>query len=500
MPTPCPTCGGPTPCLLHPEEPTSTGGAPERILLDTQRKRRSLGDHEVEETAKRDPLAGTKVGEYLVVRRLGEGGMGVVYEGVQPLLQRRVAIKFLRRELAGTTDQIDALLSEARAANAARHRGLIDVFGFGELPGHGAYLVMEYLEGRPLDEVMRRGQLPPLEALRLLDEVLAALGAAHSRGIIHRDLKPSNVFLVAEHGGGSYVKVLDFGLAKRSETPYGMSPQTRSSVMVGTPEYMAPEQAMGQAVGPKTDLYALGVMAFEMLTGRLPFPEGSVIEVAMHHVNTPAPAPSTFDRSMTPGLDELVLSLLEKDPANRPDSAEAVRARIRVLTRELMSAQTNVAELRISPDPEPVAEHDEPELPASAQTAREHRPGKWLGLGAAVAVVVAVGVFLAVRPAATPSDALPDPLPSAQPEPPPLPELKPVIAPAGKARLEITLAKGWANVVVDGETIGRVPGGPFEVPAGKHTLELTNPARKSFRQELEVVAGETRQIQARLAE
>ncbi|MGC4115754.1 MAG: protein kinase [Myxococcales bacterium] len=334
----CTICGQPLPCAKHSnDDRTATGVLASRTSAPVL----GLGDDVSEPTSKRDPLLGKTLGDYEIRKKVGEGGMGVVYEGYQPLLGRRVAIKFVRKEQADTADQIDALLAEARTANLARHRHIIDVFGFGKLEGHGAYLVMEYLEGTPLDEYMvKRGALTPLETIKLLDEVLSALAAAHARGVIHRDLKPSNVFLVTEVGSGHYAKLLDFGLAKAGAAPNGATPQTHSGVIVGTPEYMAPEQALGKAVSPKTDLYAVGIMAFEMLTARLPFPSGGVIETAMHHVNTPAPDVRKVDPSVPEPLSDLVGLLLMKNPDDRPDGAEAVRARLKQIQRQLMMATT----------------------------------------------------------------------------------------------------------------------------------------------------------------
>ena len=197
------------------------------------------------------------------------------------------ATKVLRSETGEQgAQQVERLLAEARAVNAIRHRGIIDIFGFGTLPGIGQYLVMEYLNGRPLDEViLDRAPMPPSEVIRLIIEVLGALSAAHAVGVIHRDLKPGNIFVVLESNGSEYVKVLDFGLAKQGTTPNGPTPQTRASMIVGTPEYMAPEQACGQPVSPRTDLYEVGIILFEMLTGRLPFRGDSPMHVAIQQVH-----------------------------------------------------------------------------------------------------------------------------------------------------------------------------------------------------------------------
>ncbi|QSQ20558.1 protein kinase [Pyxidicoccus parkwayensis] len=291
------------------------------------------------ETGVRDALIGLRLGEYELRSRVGVGGMGLVYEGIQPLIGKRVAVKVLRPELAHSTEQVERLLAEARAVNAIRHRGIIDIFGFGQVPDGRQYIVMEYLEGQALDAVLaEKNRLPVQEALSILDEVLAALAAAHGAGVVHRDLKPSNIFLVKQPDGSRYVKVLDFGLAKRAQTPTGRSAQTRTDMVVGTPEYMAPEQARGQEVGPMTDLYALGVVTFEMVTGRLPFIGTSPVDLLMKHVEARPPRPSEFVSDLPPALDAFILQMLTKDPETRPGSADALRQQLHKLRRTLRSS------------------------------------------------------------------------------------------------------------------------------------------------------------------
>ncbi len=295
-------------------------------------------------TVARDVLVGKQLGDYVVKRRIGDGGMGIVYEGEHPVIGRKVAIKVLRPELTEGAQARD-LIAEARAASAIRHRGIIDVFGFGTIPGLGQYLVMEFLQGTPLNEVIaKRAPMAETEVITLLDELLSALAAAHAVGVIHRDLKPGNIFVERDSSGAESVKVLDFGLAKRSAVPNGTTPQTRASMIVGTPEYMAPEQATGQAVGPFTDLYAVGLIAFEMLTRRLPFEGASAMAYVIHHVQTAPPAPSSFV-PVHPDLDALVLRLLEKDPAQRPASAEEARQELKRLLPQLSQPEA----LSISP-------------------------------------------------------------------------------------------------------------------------------------------------------
>jgi serine/threonine protein kinase len=318
---------------------------------------RSASKRAWEETVSRDVMVGKQLGDFIVKRRIGAGGMGIVYEGEHPIIGRKVAIKILRPEFSDGGNARD-LIAEARAASSIRHRGIIDIFGFGTIPHVGQYMVMEFLEGQPLDEVIsQRAPMLEAEVINLLDELLAALSAAHAKGVIHRDLKPGNIFVVKDSSGAESVKVLDFGLAKRSTAPNGTSPQTRASMIVGTPEYMAPEQATGQAVGPHTDLYSVGVIAFEMLTRRLPFEGASPMAIAIQHVQAKAPAPSSFVE-VYPALDELVLRLLSKTAAARPATAEAARRELKAIARQLADGAT-----RLEPAPRSERLATEQEIP-----------------------------------------------------------------------------------------------------------------------------------------
>ncbi|NBD10561.1 MULTISPECIES: serine/threonine-protein kinase [Corallococcus] len=401
-----------------------------------------------EATAITDPLIGLKLGEYELRSRIGVGGMGLVYDGIQPLIGKRVAVKVLRPELAHSSEQVARLLAEARAVNAIRHRGIIDIFGFGQLPDGRQYIVMEYLDGQPLDAILaEKGRLPVPEALSLLDEVLAALGAAHGAGVVHRDLKPSNIFLVRQPDGSRYVKLLDFGLAKRGEGPTGRTAQTRTDMVVGTPEYMAPEQARGQSVGPMTDLYAMGVVTFEIVTGRLPFIGSSPVDLLMKHVEARPPRPSEFVPDLPPAVDAFILQMLTKDPETRPNSADALRQHLAKLRRTLRATRTNPT--APAPTEEPPAPPKPPIVVSDAEARRpttqvpapvphdlvvpqeEDRPVRRLApvvIGAAV-LLTAVGVVIATRgggeavqPVAVAVKTEPPPAPKAvevEPAPPP---------------------------------------------------------------------------------
>jgi serine/threonine protein kinase len=304
-------------------------------------------------TTPNDPskLIGTTVGEYEIHSRLGQGGMGVVYEGVQPLIGKRVAVKVLLPQLSHDKELVDRFLSEARAVNAIRHRGIVDIFSFGKLSDGTVYFVMEYLEGIAFDKLLRtRGPVPLLDALSWTEEVLDALDAAHEAGIIHRDIKPSNLFLV-EAGRRRYVKLLDFGIAKLNALQGQATPQTRASVIIGTPDYLPPEQARGLPISAQTDLYSLGVVLFELLTRRRPFKGENELQTMWMHVESPAPAPSTFNPAVPPELDDLVLWALEKDPAARPESAEAMRDALAAVKAQVAAVQPEANAAPLTPVP-----------------------------------------------------------------------------------------------------------------------------------------------------
>ena len=269
------------------------------------------------------------VGDYQIIEPVGEGGMGVVYRGIQPVIKKRVAIKVLKPQVAGDEQGVRRLIAEAESVNAIGHRGIIDIFGLGTLEDGRPYIVMEYLEGEALDVWLRKqpgGRVPLMTALELLLEVCAPLSAAHRANVIHRDLKPSNVFICRQADGTRFLKILDFGLAKRAVSIDGNTKQTNQSVVSGTPDYMAPEQARGLSISPRSDVYALGVMAFELITGQVPFQGATPMDVMVHHVSTAPPKPRSLEPSLPGELEKLVLKMLAKSPESRVQSVDEVRS------------------------------------------------------------------------------------------------------------------------------------------------------------------------------
>jgi serine/threonine protein kinase len=282
---------------------------------------------------------GTRVGEYVVKERIGEGGMGVVFAGEHPVIGKKVAIKVLNLALANDPGVVQRFVQEARSVNQIGHRNIVDIFGFGQLPSGRHYFVMELLPGRSLRSRLNDpAPLPYSEMFSILVEVCDALAAAHAAGIVHRDLKPDNIFLVEPRPGERGVKLLDFGIAKllQKDAPH----QTRSGEAIGTPQYMSPEQCLCRTVDARTDIYALGVIMFEMLTGKRPFSGISSIEIVNGHLKEPPPPPSRF-ADVPASIDRLVLACLAKNAAARPQSVEDVRREILEIARELGADKEN---------------------------------------------------------------------------------------------------------------------------------------------------------------
>jgi len=264
-------------------------------------------------------LEGTQIGAYRVLQRIGEGGMGLVWLAEHAMLGRRAAIKVLHPEYSSRPEIVTRFFNEARAATAVADPGIVQIFDFGHHVDGSAYIVMELLDGEPLDRrLARHGALGLPDALRIMRQVASTLGAAHARGIVHRDLKPENVFVVRdpEVASGERAKVLDFGIAKLVGELGGAKTQTKA--VMGTPAYMSPEQCRGAGlVDQRSDVYALGCMLFTLLVGRPPFDAEGAGEIIAMHLREMPQAPSTLRPGIPPEVDQLVLCCLAKDPARR---------------------------------------------------------------------------------------------------------------------------------------------------------------------------------------
>jgi hypothetical protein len=276
-----------------------------------------------------DPFIGKFVGSYRVRRRLGSGGMGAVYELVHEGIGKRLALKLLHPHYAARPDIVSRFFAEARAVNLVGHPNIVDIIDFAQLPDGRAYLTMEYLDGDSLSGLLERQKfLAPDEVAAIVLPLCAALGAAHKAGIIHRDLKPENIHLVRRHDNPRTVKVLDFGIAKLTVEGAPAAYKTKTGVVMGTPEYMSPEQATGQTVDHRTDIYAVGIIIYELLTGRAPF-AGEIGELILKHLHeTPVP-PSGVRAGVPPAWDAVVARAMAKDRADRFQSMDELAAAVR---------------------------------------------------------------------------------------------------------------------------------------------------------------------------
>jgi len=357
-------------------------------------------------------LAGSSLGNYQIIEELGRGGMAVVYRAYQPSLNRYVAIKVLPPQLSFDQQFVDRFQREARAAANLRHPNIVVIH---DVAHHDDtyYIVMEYLEGRTLKELVEQtGPLPPQRAAHIVEQVAAALDYAHQRGFVHRDVKPANIF-VSE---GDRVTLTDFGIAKAaSETEH----LTRTGTLMGTPEYMSPEQAEGGSVDHRTDLYALGVVLYQMLVGRVPF-RGTTPHAVLHDVIYEAPPPPRqLNPSLSPALEQVVLKAIAKQPDDRYQrGAELVKDLRRALTE---------------PKPKPVVAPP----PQAAKPARQGRsPVGWIlgGIAAVVLLLLAAVLLLGGNnpettpvPATTAAPAQETPAPIATTsEPPAAPSETPI--------------------------------------------------------------------------
>ena len=270
-----------------------------------------------------DPLVGTSFDKYQVIRRIGEGGMGLVFEAMHTVIEKQVAMKVLREDFSKRPEVVERFRQEAKSASRIGHQNIVDISDFGTTPLGQSYFVMEFLEGEDLANVLARDGTVGMErSLHIMIQCCQALGAAHDKGIVHRDMKPENIFLTARGGDPDFVKIVDFGIAKMSdiETPGEPGRKlTKTGMIFGTPEYMSPEQAAGKHLDHRVDIYALGVILFELATGRVPFVGDSFMGILTQHMFEEPPSLREVNPQVkiSSELELVITRALSKDPDAR---------------------------------------------------------------------------------------------------------------------------------------------------------------------------------------
>jgi serine/threonine-protein kinase len=438
-----------------------------------------------------DPFVGKVFeGRYRIDVLIGRGGMGAVYRALQVSMDKVVAVKVIRADFAGDLEVARRFHREAKAASLLSHPHTIRVFEFGQTEEGDLYLVMELLSGRSLARVMREdGPLPVDRGLKIVAQVAQSLAEAHAAGLVHRDLKPDNIVLEDVFGDRDFVKVLDFGIAKFLAAAAAESDATQEGCAVGTPQYMAPEQAQGgSALTPAIDVYSLGVLFHQMLTGTRPFHGPSPIEVMMAHVNRPVP-------ELPPGhpasheVRTLLRRMLAKDPRERPTAPELIDT-ITALRAAGTPVTTDTHWPPVGPDAArieasgaesheaPTQSVDMKKVIGAGPPASGHQGGRrvavlWAGLAFGLAGLIGTGIVLGlqagkpdspIQTEATASVAPPAPVPEAAPDPVPATP-KPAFQ---NVRFESNVA--GARVFEDGKELGRTPlERPYPAGAGTRT-------------------------------
>ncbi len=277
-------------------------------------------------------------GKYRIEQMIGEGGMGRVYKALQVALDKPVVLKVLRKSLLSDERTVQRFQREAKAASRLNHANSISVLDFGRTDDGALFIAMEFVSGKDLHQILsKEWPLPEARIIRIISQVLSALADAHSAGVIHRDLKPENIMVEQRRGEPDFVKVLDFGIAKITDSTGDDGPAlTRAGFVCGTPEYMSPEQARGGALDARSDLYSVGVILYQLTTGLLPFESDSAVGFATKHLSEEPPPPSKRrpDARISPAMERLIMRVLSKDPNQRPATAEAFRSELAAVGRE----------------------------------------------------------------------------------------------------------------------------------------------------------------------
>lgn len=375
----------------------------------------AMSEELLQPAAQEDPRVGMVLQDrYRIVKKIGEGGMGAVYEGEHVLIKRRVAIKCLHSQFATNPEIVARFHREALAATSIGHQNIIEVTDMGRFDDGSVFMVLEYLEGRDWsDDIDNHGAQPLAKTLHILDQVCDALTAAHAKGIIHRDLKPENIYLIERGSDADFVKVLDFGISKFKDTAGGGKGMTQTGTTLGTPYYMAPEQAQGKKdIDNRADIYSLGVILFQALTGQYPFDDESYPMLVLKICTEPPPPLRMYRPDLPEELELLVGKLLAKNPDERFPDCASLKAALKQFhsvqdTPEVAADAPSTANMQSSLltgqgdvpaksgiRPPATAAHDSaPQMPVAAPSSRLPLIA---GVGALAMILAGVGVAAAL--------------------------------------------------------------------------------------------------------
>ncbi len=398
------------------------------------------------------PLVGCTVdNRYRIEAVLGEGGMGVVFRCRHKIIDKKVAMKVLRADLARDAEVTERFLTEAKAASAIGDEHIIDISDFGLLPDGSTYFVMEFLDGQPLSKVIRGEQRAPISRLIHIARQLAqGLAAAHDAGIVHRDLKPDNIFLIPRGGDKDFVKILDFGIAKVSTSSEGSGQLTRAGAVFGTPHYMSPEQAAGAPVDHRGDIYSFGVILYEFASGKVPFDADNFMGILTQHMyKAPVPIRALVPppENVPPGLEAIILKCLSKRPDQRYASTRELIAELDKLANGLAPDAVGEMMSRSGGFNVPTDFFKvHPRMPAPVPaTPRGFGRSRWPLFAGGAGILVAVGLVVAIFARSSTSPASPSASNSGVPSP--RASSAPLAVPAKAA----TPAAVWTSVAVAGE-------------------------------------------------
>jgi serine/threonine protein kinase len=453
---------------------------------------------------------GSEVGEYQIDVAIGRGGFGTVYRAVQPVIGKQVAIKVLARKFAADEAMVERFVREARAVNQIRHRNIIDIFSFGQLPDGRHYYVMELLDGEPLDVYLREcGTMPLAEAQPILRSIARALDAAHAKGIAHRDLKPENIFLAKDPDGGRFPKLLDFGIAKLMTPDDDPRLKTGTGVPIGTPYYMSPEQCRGKDVDHRTDIYSFGIVAYRLLTGTYPF-DGDYIELLTKQIGEEPELPSARNPVLPPSVDRAIAWMMQKDPAQRPRTVIAgVLALEDTGTAQTTPSMTPTPPSGIVPSQTAPRSSVNAAVSVSTGLGGERRRRGWLAKLAAVAVVggAAATAWYMTRdhrepaaqtaPAPQPPDKVahdPTPLPPTKQDPPPSQPQPPAVP--DHVFVQLSGAPDGAVVSMSGRAVGLAP--RVQLPYSTQELMLLVEADGYGPVQFSVVPDQDREVKVKM--